>query len=164
MLINYKWPTTAWDEIESRIVGLCAWEGYDGGQGLGTEGGAFVDQLLVALRRGGIGAMMLRTVRRSCRTTDTVEWSCRYMVAAAAATATAKTGTETVEEGGGARGRAKKVGGGTKRRRSERGRWRRRQGITERAESDAAVRDEGERTCHHIATSTEHLTFSSANP
>ena len=36
--------------------------------------------------------------------------------------------------------------------------------ITERAESDAAVRDEGERTCHHIATSTEHLTISSANP
>ena len=66
VLINYKWPTTAWDEIESRIVGLCAWEGYDGGQGLSTEGRAFVDQLLVALRRGGIGAMMLRTVRRSC--------------------------------------------------------------------------------------------------
>ena len=70
VLINYKWPTAAWDEIESRIVGLCAWEGYDGGQGLGTEGGAFVDQLLVALRRGGIGAMMLRTVRRGCRATD----------------------------------------------------------------------------------------------
>ena len=30
VLINYKWPTAAWDEIESRIVGLCAWEGYDG--------------------------------------------------------------------------------------------------------------------------------------
>ena len=42
-------------------------------------------------------------------------------------------------------------------------RWRR-QGTTERAESDAAVRDEGERTCYHIATSTEHLTISSANP
>ena len=69
VLINYKWPTAAWDEIESRIVGLCAWEGYDGGQGLGTEGGAFVDQLLVALRRGGVGAMMLRTVRRSRRAT-----------------------------------------------------------------------------------------------
>ena len=65
VLINYKWPTTAWDEIESGIVGLCAWEAYDGGQGLGTEGGAFVEQLVVALRRGGIGAMMLRTVRRS---------------------------------------------------------------------------------------------------
>ena len=37
-------------------------------------------------------------------------------------------------------------------------------GITERAESDAAARDEGERTCYHIATSTEHLTISSANP
>ena len=67
VLINYKWPTTAWDEIESGIVGLCAWEAYDGGQGLGTEGGAFVEQLVVALRRGGIGAMMLRTVRRSGR-------------------------------------------------------------------------------------------------
>ena len=65
VLINYKWPTTAWDEIESGIVGLCAWEAYDAGQGLGTEGGAFVEQLVVALRRGGIGAMMLRTVRRS---------------------------------------------------------------------------------------------------
>ena len=140
-----------------------AWDGYDGGQGLGTEGGAFIDQLLVALRRGGIGAMMLRTVRRSCRTTDTAEWSCRYMVAAAAATATAKTGTETVEEGGGARGREKKVGGGTRRRRSERGGRRRRQGITGRAESEAAARDEGERTCYH-ATSEEHLTIFSANP
>ena len=28
-----------------------------------------------------------------------------------------------------------------------------RQGITERAASDAAARDEGERTCYHIATS-----------
>ena len=46
----------------------------------------------------------------------------------------------------------------------KRGGRRRRQGTTERAESDAAVRDEGERTCHHIATSTEHLTISSANP
>ena len=33
-----------------------------------------------------------------------------------------------------------------------------------RAESDAAERDEGGRTCHHIATPTEHLTLSSANP
>ena len=32
-----------------------------------TEGGAFIEQLVVALRRGGIGAMMLRTVRRSGR-------------------------------------------------------------------------------------------------
>ena len=87
-----------------------------------------------------------------------------WMVAAAAATAAEKTGTEAVEEGGGARGREKEVGGGTRRRRSERGGRRRRQGTTERAESDAAVRDEGERTCHHIATSTEHLTISSANP
>ena len=47
----------------------CAWEACDGGQGLGTEGGAFIEQLLVALRRGGIGAMMLRTVRRSGRAT-----------------------------------------------------------------------------------------------
>ena len=47
-----------------------AWDGYDGGQGLGTEGGAFIDQLLVALRRGGIGAMMLRTMRRSGGITD----------------------------------------------------------------------------------------------
>ena len=83
---------------------------------------------------------------------------------AAAATAAAKTGTEAVEVGGCARGGKQKVGGGMRRRRSERGGRRRRQGITERAESDAAERDEGGRTCHHIATSTEHLTFSSANP
>ena len=37
-------------------------------------------------------------------------------------------------------------------------------GITERAESDAAARDEGERACYNIATPTEHLAFSSANP
>ena len=38
-------------------------------------------------------------------------------------------------------------------------------GITERAESDAAARDEGERACYNIATPTErHLTISSANP
>ena len=39
-----------------------------------------------------------------------------------------------------------------------------RQGITERAERDDAARDEGERTCYHIATSTDHRTISSANP
>ena len=88
----------------------------------------------------------------------------RPAVAAAAATAAAKTGTEAVEAGGCARGGKQKVGGGMRRRRSERGGRRRRQGITERAESDAAERDEGEQTCHHIATTTEHLTFSSANP
>ena len=38
------------------------------------------------------------------------------------------------------------------------------QGITGRAERDDAARDEGERTGYHIATSTDHLTISSANP
>ena len=66
VLINYNWTNTRWDEIESRIVGLCAWEARAGEQGLGPEGGAYVEQLVVALRRGGIGAMMLRAVRRSC--------------------------------------------------------------------------------------------------
>ena len=70
VLINYKWTNTRWDEIESRIVGLCAWEARAGEQGLGPEGGAYVEQLVVALRRGGIGAMMLRAVRRSCGATD----------------------------------------------------------------------------------------------
>ena len=32
------------------------------------------------------------------------------------------------------------------------------------AERDDAARDEGERTCYHIATSTDHLAISSANP
>ena len=32
----------------------------------------------------------------------------------------------------------------------------------QRAESDAAARDEGERACYNIATPTEHLTISSA--
>ena len=70
VLINYKWTNTRWDEIESRVVGLCAWEARAGEQGLGPEGGAYVEQLVVALRRGGIGAMMLRAVRRHCGATD----------------------------------------------------------------------------------------------
>ena len=144
VLINYKWPTTAWDEIESGIVGLCAWEAYDGGQGLGTEGGAFVEQLVVALRRGGIGAMMLRTMRRSGRAAGgRVELQA---AAAAAAAAAAKTSKEAVVEEGGARGRERKAGGDTRRRRSERGERRGRQGTTERAERDDVARDEGERT------------------
>ncbi len=32
------------------------------------------------------------------------------------------------------------------------------------AERDDAARDEGERTCYHIATSIDHLVISSANP
>ena len=85
-------------------------------------------------------------------------------VAAAGAAAAAKTGMEVVEEEGGARGRERKAGGDTRRRRSERGGRRGRQGITGRAERDDAARDEGERTGYHIATSTDHLTISSANP
>ena len=85
-------------------------------------------------------------------------------VAAAGAAAAAKTGMEVVEEEGGARGRERKAGGDTRRRRSERGGRRGRQGITGRAERDDAARDEGERTGYHIATSTDHLSISSANP
>ena len=86
-VVAFYEPTTAWDEIESRIVGLCAWDGYDGGQGLGTEGGAFIDQLLVALRRGGIGAMMLRTMRRSSATGAPTATARRATGASAAARA-----------------------------------------------------------------------------
>ena len=80
------------------------------------------------------------------------------------AAAAAKTSKEAVVEEGGARGRERKAGGDTRRRRSERGGRRGRQGITGRAERDDAARDEGERTGYHIATSTDHLTISSANP
>ena len=73
-------------------------------------------------------------------------------------------GMAAVEAEGGARGRERKADSGTRWRRSERGGRRGRQGITERAERDDAARDEGERTCYHIATSTDHLTISSANP
>ena len=58
----------------------------------------------------------------------------------------AKTSKEAVVEEGDARGRKRKAGGDTRRRRSERGERRGRQGTTERAERDDAERDEGERT------------------
>ena len=39
VLIPYKWEAAAWAEIESRVVGMCAYEERGPGQGLGWGGG-----------------------------------------------------------------------------------------------------------------------------
>ena len=64
VLIPYKWEAAAWAEIESRVVGMCAYEERGPGQGLGEEGGIYVVEWASALRRGGLATQMLREVRK----------------------------------------------------------------------------------------------------
>ena len=64
VLIPYRWKAAAWEEIESRVVGVCAYEERGPGQGLGEEGGTYVVEWASALRRGGLGTQMLREARK----------------------------------------------------------------------------------------------------
>ena len=63
VLIPYGWTAAAWAEIESRVVGLCAFEERAGGQGLGQHGGTYILELVSTMERGGIATHMLRTAR-----------------------------------------------------------------------------------------------------
>ena len=64
MLIPYRWKAAVWEEIESKVVGVCAYEERGPGQGLGPEGGTYVVEWASALRRGGLATQMLREARK----------------------------------------------------------------------------------------------------
>ena len=63
VLLPYDWSAAAWEEIDSKVVGVCAYEEKGGGQGLGDEGGTFVVELATALRKGGLAAQLIREAR-----------------------------------------------------------------------------------------------------
>ena len=63
VLLPYGWTASAWKEIESGVVGMCAYEERGESQGLGREGGTYVIELVASMRRGGIGTQMLRETR-----------------------------------------------------------------------------------------------------
>ena len=53
VLLAYKWTAAAWDEIDSGVIGVCAYEEWEGGgQGQGEEGGMYVIEWVSALRGG----------------------------------------------------------------------------------------------------------------
>ena len=64
MLLPYKWSAAAWAEIESRVVGVCAYEERGGEQGMGKEGGTYIVEWVSTLRRGGLATQMLREARK----------------------------------------------------------------------------------------------------
>ena len=59
----YDWSAATWEEIDSKVVGVCAYEEWRGGPGPGEEGGVFVVELASALRRGGLATRMLEEAR-----------------------------------------------------------------------------------------------------
>ena len=64
MLLPYEWTAAAWAEIDSRVIGVCAYEERGGNRGMGEEGGTFIIEIASALRRGGLASQMIREVRR----------------------------------------------------------------------------------------------------
>lgn len=64
VLLPYKWSAAAWAEIESRVVGICAYEERGRAQGMGEEGGTYIVEWVSALRRGGLATQMLREARK----------------------------------------------------------------------------------------------------
>ena len=64
VLLPYKWTPATWAEIDSRVIGMCAYEERGGGQGMGKEGGIYIIELASALRRGGLATQMLREARK----------------------------------------------------------------------------------------------------
>ena len=54
VLLAYKWTAATWDEIDSGVVGLCAYEEWEKGQGPGEAGGMYVIEWVSALRGGGL--------------------------------------------------------------------------------------------------------------
>ena len=64
MLLPYRWTAAAWEEIDSKVVGVCAYEERGPRQGLGEEGGTYIVELASALRGGGLATQMLREARK----------------------------------------------------------------------------------------------------
>ena len=46
VLLAYGWRPAAWAEIDSKVVGVCAWEERGPDSGPGTAGGQYIDCLL----------------------------------------------------------------------------------------------------------------------
>ena len=67
VLLAYGWSPAAWAEIDSGVVGICAWEERGPYGGLGTAGGQYIEEIITARPGEGIGAHMLREVRRDWR-------------------------------------------------------------------------------------------------
>ena len=63
VLLPYDWSAATWEEIDSKVVGVCAYEEWRGGPGPGEDGGVFVVELASALRRGGLATRMLEEAR-----------------------------------------------------------------------------------------------------
>ena len=63
VLLAYKWTKATWEEIDSRVIGLCAYEEWEKGDGTGDEEGMFVVEWVSALRGGGLATQMLREAR-----------------------------------------------------------------------------------------------------
>ena len=64
VLLAYGWTPAAWKEIDSRVVGMLAWERRGPGEGLGQGGGQHVEEVAVARRGEGIATHLIRTMRR----------------------------------------------------------------------------------------------------
>jgi hypothetical protein len=60
VLLPYKWTAATWEEIDSKVVGVCAYEERGQDQGLGEDGGTYVVELVSALRKGGLATEMIR--------------------------------------------------------------------------------------------------------
>ena len=43
VLLAYGWSRAAWAEIDSGVIGMCAWEERGAGSGLGEEGGQYIE-------------------------------------------------------------------------------------------------------------------------
>ena len=64
ILLAYGWSPAAWAEIDSKVVGICAWEERGPNCGLGAAGGQYIEEIITARPGEGIGAEMLREMRR----------------------------------------------------------------------------------------------------
>jgi len=67
VLLAYGWSRAAWAEIDSGVIGMCAWEERGPGSGLGEEGGQYIEEIISARPGEGVGAAMLRQARHSRR-------------------------------------------------------------------------------------------------
>ena len=64
VLLPYDWTAAAWAEIDSRVIGVCAYEERGGNQGMGMEGGTYIIEIASAMRRGGLASQLIRETRR----------------------------------------------------------------------------------------------------
>ena len=64
VLLPYGWTGAAWAEIESGVVGLCAYESHGPGGAMGAAGGQYITELLSVYEGLGISTRMLSLARR----------------------------------------------------------------------------------------------------